>query len=87
MTAKDILLSKSTLSSGTAADVMKSIEGGLIYVGDTRYVSSGVMLSGTCSVMGDVDDEDISGNIDVIDLDGNIDAVDISADIVDSDKG
>ena len=86
MTAEEILLSKSTLSSGTASDVLKAITTEIRYTGRTEFVNTDAMLAGTKPVMGTVNQDSIDGDIEPTVVECDVGKAVISADIIDSDK-
>ena len=86
MTARDILLSNSILNTGTAVDVFRAIEAGIIYVRDTRYVNSG-MSNGADHMLVDVTNDVIVGEVDVDSIQADVSVDNINAIIVDSYKG
>jgi len=86
MTAKDMLIGKSTLVHGTASTIFKAIEAGLVYNGEVRYIYQDSLVDGVASVMASNDMRDNVANIDVFELDSSLDIEVLSADIKDSDE-
>ena len=86
MIASEILISKSEVKVGTAADIMKGIRAGIIYVGDTRYINTAPQVCGVSSVMASVDDLEVDSNLDVVETSGSLEVTILTADIISSER-
>ena len=84
MIASDILISKSEVKSGTAAEILKGIRAGIIYVGDTRYIGRVGNIGNTMAELV-VDTIEATTVVDKVDAD--IVPSRVSASIISSDKG
>lgn len=82
MIAKDILISKSTISTGTAAEVLKGIEAGIVYNGTTRYIHVDMLGE----VTGELEMDELDSNVEQDEVYGDIETPVLEADITSSDK-